>query len=223
MTTKQYTLSFLMASMMILGGCKQESNSGESSSASTIENSADKSNKGCTVANVDGGAQITCGDTSAFVANGANMGPAKKPILYHDEGGSVGFKAVGDYVISVTKDAAENQLITVWVESVDAVAQYENGFISPIVNAVYFNSNDCSGDARYRITWPAPFMVDRLIFGDQYYKLTDEIITGAPQSKRMQDGSCVSAAGESSFYALKAVPVSPGITTVLRHYKIKVQ
>lgn len=225
-----------LATLIFIVGCKDEAKDG-SSSSSSISVVADKSKEsGCSVANVDGGAQIICGDTSAFISNGQQgvqgpsggaNGPSAKLVIggvvpYGDE------QVVGDHVISVAKDTSGKDLITVWVSAVDAVAQYENGMISPILDAVYFDSADCSGQAMAPTGKGSSLvgvMGDRLIYVDSYYKLGHEIVSCYARSKRDKDGSCAEITGPmNNFYALKAGKVNPGITTVLPPgYRIKVR
>jgi len=220
--------------LVLVVGCKNDAKN-ESSSSSVTPIVADKSKEsGCSVANVDGGVQVTCGDTSAFVPNGQQGPPgglsgSSAKLVIGGDGSNYGpEQVVGDHVISIVKDSSGKDLITVWLSSIDSIAQYENGMISPILDAVYFDSNDCSGQVMAPTGKGSSLigvMGDRLIFVDAYYKLGHEIVSCYPRSKRDKDGVCSEITGPmSNFYALKAVKVNPGITTVLPPgYRIKVR
>lgn len=225
--------------LLIAAGCKQEGADGEVISAKSAELPASISNTdnkqsggGCSVATVSGGAQITCGETTAFVANGSNSAPQKIPVLYD---GNVGnnpggqYRQIGDYLISITKSQS-TELITVWFEKEQAVLQYENGIVSPHNTAVFYNSNDCSGDGIYQ-TNPdvhsfAFGMGNRIIFWDRYYRLNnDKVVHCYPRSKREIDGTCTELATvQQDFNGFIAKPADVGVTTVLSSgYTVKLK
>jgi len=229
-------LLFISALVLVVG-CKDEAKDGSSNSSSTAV-IADKSKEsGCSIVNVEGGAQITCGDTSSFIANGQQgaQGPSGGSNALSAKlviGGIAPYgeeQVVGDHVVSIVKDDSGKDLITVWVSSVDAIAQYENGMISPILDAVFFDSNDCSGQAMAptgKGTSLVGVMGDRLIYSDVYYKLGHEVVSCYARSKRDKYGVCTEITGPmNNFFALKADKVSPpGLTTVLSPgYRIKVR
>ncbi|MEK2644884.1 hypothetical protein [Bdellovibrio sp. BCCA] len=218
-------ISWLLTVALATGiGCKQEG--GETSGAnelpSTVAPVSKSQESGCSVANVEGGAQITCGETQVFVPAGASA-PPKIPRLINGNPGnnpSVQNMPIGDYLISVTKNN-NAELITVWIEKEKAILQYENGMIYPRDTALYYNSRDCTGDGIYQ-TNPnvhsfAFGMADRIVYWDRYYRLSGIVEHCYPRSKKEKDGSCTEITGPVSgdFNGFIAKPAEPGVTPVL--------
>lgn len=243
--------SCLVLILAATAGCKGESGSLSAASTSSQPSAPQGVNQspghdsplpsqappfaGCSVAGVENGAKITCGDTSTIVNDGrpapALPPPPKVPVLIdgrssNPDGPEV---QVGTQLISITKNAS-TELITVWIEKVDAVLQYENGIVSPRNTAVYFNSSDCSGDGVYQ-TNPDPHsfsfgMGDRIVYWDRYYRLNGVAMHCYPRSKRERDGSCTTITGPMTgdFNGFVATPADPGVTTVLSSgYRVKMK
>ena len=238
MRNKHLTCSLLIALFAVVG-CKREADqsqsSGSSESPSVISPAIAQSptNSSCSVASVGGGAEITCGDSVAIVQHGTSAVANKVPRLIDgDQSGDPSRPEilVGDHVISVTKDGSLNELITIWVENADAILQYQNGVVIPRDRAVYFNSNDCSGQGMYQtnpnITSYSQGMGDRIIYWDNYYRIGSKRVHCYPRSKREQDGTCTAIASSTGndFLGFEANRVNPGVTTVLTAgYKIKMR
>lgn len=225
MKTKQLFYTALVLTSFLTLGCKNDAGGTSGSATSSSEAPSDKTqSSGCTVAAVSGGAEITCGNTSAFIAHGT-LSNLTKPILY--DGGTNTNDQIGDYLISMTKSATGKELITVWLSSIDATAQYEGGFIHPMVDYTYYATPDCSGDAHYRLpSQPSQQLGikgDHLIFADRYYKVGHVRVGVFPQSQKNSSGVCEAYSG-LNFTAFKATPVDARITTVLQPgYRVKVQ
>lgn len=217
-------------------GCKQEAATTES--ASTELPSAQlpvvkSQDSGCKVESVDGGAQITCGETSAFLPATANPVKAKVPVLINGptngnpENQNV---QVGDYLISVTKSSNNTELITIWYEHDQAIAQYENGMIIPRDRAIYYDSRDCSGPGVYQTNPDINSfrfgMGNRFIYWDRFYRLGDTPTHCYPRSKKEKDGTCTEITGPMTgdFNGYVAEPTATSVHVMLSSgYKVRMK
>lgn len=215
-------------------GCKQDGAGSSVTPSGTSElpstNSSEKEkNNSCTIATVTGGAEITCGETKAFIANGNNATAPKFPVLI--DGSSNGMVnpstpevQVGDYLLSVAKDGA-SELITIWIEKEKAILQYKDRAVYPKDGAVFYESLDCSGEGLYQMStvngtywWDNVREVayDRIVYWDRYYRVNNKGGWIYPKSKKESNGSCTTNVNTASIVqGLYVTPADPGVTTVL--------
>jgi hypothetical protein len=220
----------VLALTTALVSCKDEASStGTSEQSSTTPVIANSPESGCSVASVAGGAQITCGSTTALVANGTAVATAPVPRLIDGPANALPENQnvqIGDYLISMTRqDGAE--LITLWSASENATFQYENGAIYPRSQAISYDSRDCSGPGVYKVNDNLSLaMGDRIVFWDRYYRIGSELTHCYPRSVKEKDGTCTEITGPMAgdFNGFVAEPSGLRVTTRLsKGYRIKVK
>lgn len=239
---------FLILGSLIVGitttGCKSEkSEQGSTDQNSTSPDSQKTSIGNCTVANVDGGVQFTCGETTAFLAHGAKgdagatgpqgtpgaqgaIGPqgpmggfagnGLAPRLFDGDG-----QIIGDYVLgmSIGNEAAPT-FVSVWDSANDATATYEaTGIISPRMPSLYYFASDCTGTPHLQgqyatATDPTPLPADRIFyFRGNAYKVTNQLSYFDYRSYLGSDGSC--RLNTSAYFSSRMMKKVVPVTTTL--------
>lgn len=170
-------LILLPVSLSLTACLEQKSTESTTDEASSLPGHAgteQKSQPACTVTQVSGGAQIQCGETTAFLAHGiagadgtqgvpgaigatGPVGPRGPMGSSGEDGTSARLingdgTVIGDRVISFKPATGydPNVIVTVWDATTNTIASYMNGVVSDgDGSGTFYITKDCTGLAYY--------------------------------------------------------------------------